>query len=304
MRKTIYKQSIGDRIFDIMNIILLCLVTFICIFPIYYTILASVSDPIQVLNGKVILLPKGFTIASYRNIFKNSEIWQGYLNSFVYTFLGTIINLAVTISCAYALSKKMLKGRNVIMLLFVFTMYFSGGIIPSYIWMKTLRITDTLWVMVLPGAMSVFNMIITRTFYQTSLPNELCEAAKIDGCSEFSIFFRIALPLSGAIIAVMTLYYAVGHWNSYFNALIYINNRELYPLQLVLRNILIMNQNMQIDPSMLTSIEEMAAVQKRRYLAETMKYSLIFVSSAPVLIAYPFVQKHFIKGVMIGAVKG
>jgi len=289
--------------FDIINIGFLVFITLLIIYPLYFTIIASFSDPYQVMRGEVLFFPKGLNLNAYKNILKNDEIWTGYLNTFFYTVSGTLYAIAVTVPCAYALSKKGLKGRNIIMGIFVFTMYFGGGLIPYYLLIKSLGLIDTAAVMVVPSAMSVFNMIVTRTFFQTNLSDELYEAAKIDGCSEFGIFLRIALPLSGAIIAVIALFYAVGQWNSFFSALLFLDNRRLYPLQLVLRNILIRNQSMKIDITSMRA-EELQAQIKEAFMAETMKYSLIFISSLPVLVAYPFVQKYFVKGVMIGAIKG
>jgi ABC-type glycerol-3-phosphate transport system permease component len=256
-----------------------------------------------VASGQIWFWPKGFTVEAYRNVFSNRVIWTGYANSIVYMVSGTALNLAVTITCAFALSRSKLRGRNLIMGLFVFTMFFSGGMIPSYILMVRLDLIDTRWAMILPGAMSVWNMIITRTYYQASIPEELYDAAKIDGCSDLGIFARIALPLSTPIIAVIGLFYGVGHWNSFFNALIYLRSEALYPLQLVLRNILLLNQQLLMDLESIPA-EQFEWYARQAMMAEVIKYALIFVASAPVLIAYPFVQRHFVKGVMIGAIKG
>ena len=288
--------------FGVINYILLLAIMVITIYPLYFIIIASVSNAHSVALGEVWFWPKGFNLNAYIDVFKEKSIWTGYFNTIVYTALGTLINLAVTIPCAYALAKKRLIGRNVIMGIFIFTMYFSGGMVPGYLLVKNLGMLDTIWAMIIPGAVSVYNMIITRTFFASSIPEELYEAAKIDGCSEFRAFFTIALPLSAAIIAVMALYYGVGHWNEYFNALIYMSNQDKFPLQLVLRNILIMNQNINMTQSMTAEQAEYMAQQAQ--LAEAMKYAVIFIASFPVLAAYPFVQKYFVKGVMIGAVKG
>lgn len=295
-------KSKGDIVFGVINYILLLAIMVITIYPLYFIIIASVSNAHSVALGEVWFWPKGFNLNAYIDVFKEKSIWTGYLNTIVYTALGTLINLAVTIPCAYALAKKRLIGRNVIMGIFIFTMYFSGGMVPGYLLVKNLGMLDTIWAMIIPGAVSVYNMIITRTFFASSIPEELYEAAKIDGCSEFRAFFTIALPLSAAIIAVMALYYGVGHWNEYFNALIYMSNQDKFPLQLVLRNILIMNQNINMTQSMTAEQAEYMAQQAQ--LAEAMKYAVIFIASFPVLAAYPFVQKYFVKGVMIGAVKG
>ena len=291
------------ELFDLVNYIILSTIFLVVIFPLLFTIAASFSDPVAVASGQIWFWPKGFTVEAYRNVFSNRVIWTGYANSIVYMVSGTALNLAVTITCAFALSRSKLRGRNLIMGLFVFTMFFSGGMIPSYILMVRLDLIDTRWAMILPGAMSVWNMIITRTYYQASIPEELYDAAKIDGCSDLGIFARIALPLSTPIIAVIGLFYGVSHWNSFFNALIYLRSEALYPLQLVLRNILLLNQQLLMDLESIPA-EQFEWYARQAMMAEVIKYALIFVASAPVLIAYPFVQRHFVKGVMIGAIKG
>ncbi len=290
-----------DRVFEGFINLTLIIVLITALYPLYYTVIASISDPLMVTGGRVWLFPRNITMDSYKNVFANKEIWTGYSNTIIYTVLATSLDLAVTITCAYALSKKRLAGKNMIMGIFVFTMYFNGGLIPNYILIKSLGWVDTLWVMIIPGALSVYNMIITRTFYQNNVPDELYEAARIDGSTEIGMFFRIVIPLSAPIIAVMALFYGVGHWNQFFNAMIYLNDHKLFPLQLILRNILLMNQQMVMD-NMTT--EQMDSIARRAQLAETMKYALIFISSFPVLVIYPFMQKYFVKGVMIGAIKG
>ena len=290
-----------DRVFEGFINLTLIIVLITALYPLYYTVIASISDPLMVTGGRVWLFPRNITMDSYKNVFANKEIWTGYSNTIIYTVLATSLDLAVTITCAYALSKKRLAGKNMIMGIFVFTMYFNGGLIPNYILIKSLGWVDTLWVMIIPGALSVYNMIITRTFYQNNVPDELYEAARIDGSTEIGMFFRILIPLSAPIIAVMALFYGVGHWNQFFNAMIYLNDHKLFPLQLILRNILLMNQQMVMD-NMTT--EQMDSIARRAQLAETMKYALIFISSFPVLVIYPFMQKYFVKGVMIGAIKG
>lgn len=289
--------------FDAVNVALLVIVILIILYPLYFTVIASISDPYELMGGNVILLPKGFTMEPYTNIFKNEEIWIGYANSILYAGVGTIYALALTMPAAYVMSRN-IKGHNLFMAYFMFTMYFGGGLIPTYVLIKNLGMLDTRAAMILPSGLSVYNMIIVRTFYKSNIPNELLESAKIDGANDFRIFFQIALPLSGSIIAVIALYCAVGHWNSYMNALIYLNDSDKYPLQLILRNILMENQMLKnIDVNSMSSIQ-MEAMMRRSMMAESMKYALIFVSSLPVLVAYPFVQKHFVKGVMIGALKG
>lgn len=291
------------ELFDLVNYTLLCLVLIALVFPLLFTVAASFSDPVAVASGQIWFWPKGFTLEAYRNVFNNKIIWTGYGNSLFYMIAGTALNLVVTISCAFALSRQKLRGRNLFMGIFVFTMYFSGGMIPTYILMLNLKLIDTRWAMIIPGAMSVWNMIIARTYYHTSIPEELYEAAKIDGCSDLGIFARIALPLSTPIIAVIGLFYGVGHWNAFFGALIYLRSSELYPLQLVLRNILLMGQQLDMDLQSIP-IEQFEWWARQAMMAEVMKYALIFIASVPVLVAYPFVQRHFVKGVMIGAIKG
>jgi putative aldouronate transport system permease protein len=256
------------------------------------------------MRGEVIFLPKGFTYEAYYNVLHNKEIWTGYFNTIIYAVFGTLYALAVTIPAAYVLSRKRLKGRNVIMAYFLFTMYFSGGLVPYYVLIKNLGMINTRLALIIPAGLSVYHVILVRTFYQSNIPEELFESAKIDGANEYRVFFSIVLPLSGSIVAVIALYLLVGHWNSYFPALLFISDDRKYPLQLILRNILLMNQNFSIVEVSSMSTQQIEAMMKRRMMAETMKYALIFISSLPVLVAYPFVQKHFVKGVMIGALKG
>jgi putative aldouronate transport system permease protein len=297
------KEIRDDTKFNFINYCLLGIVLFLIIYPLYYVIIVSVSEPARVARNEIVFFPKGLTLESYRNVFQSGVIWSGYRNTFFYTLCGTLFNLFLTIPCAYAFSKKALPGRKPLMFLFTFTMYFSGGLVPVYLLVKSLRLPNTPWVMIVMGGLSVYNMIVARTFFETTIPEEMYEAARIDGASEIAIFLKIALPLAAPIVAVISLYYAVGHWNGFFTALIYLTREKLYPLQLVLRNILLENQLVNIDMSLLSDDDAIALAQ-RAYIAETMKYALIFISSAPVLCAYPFVQKYFVKGAMIGAVKG
>lgn len=297
------QQTRFDTIFDIANVTLLILAMIIVLYPLYFTVIASISDPWELMAGNVILTPKGFTLEPYTNVFKNSEIWIGYGNSIFYAGVGTIYALALTMPTAFVMSRN-IKGHNFFMFYFMFTMYFSGGLIPGYVLIKNLGMLDTRAAMIIPSGLSVYNMIIVRTFYKSNIPDELFEAAKIDGANDFRCFFQIALPLSGAIIAVIALYCAVGHWNSYMGALIYLNDSDKYPLQLILRNILLENQTLKNIDMKSMDTRQLEAMMRRNMMAESMKYALIFISSLPVLIAYPFVQKHFVKGVMIGALKG
>lgn len=277
------------------------LVLLLTLYPLLYVLGASLSDPVSVSRGEVLLLPVRPTVEGYKTILEYNPIWIGYRNTILYTLAGTLINLLVTVPCAYALSRREMAGRTVIMLMFTFTMFFSGGLIPTYLMMKDFRLINTVWSMLFPGALSVYNLIITRTFFQNSIPGELPEAARIDGCSNTRLFVSIILPLSKPILAVITLYYAVGHWNAFFNALIYLSNDKLYPLQLFLRNILL--EDMMVDMLGADS-ESVAELIRRMQMKESMKFGIVVISSLPMLLVYPFVQKYFVKGVMIGAVKG
>lgn len=291
-----------DFAFDTINTMLVFVSIFLCAYPIYYTIIASFSDPIAVVGGKVFLWPKGFTLDSYRSVINYSQVWVGYRNTLVYTILGSIYNMILLLPASYALSRKSLRGRGLFMGYFLFTMYFSGGTVPFYLLIKSLNLINKPAVMILPGAFSVYNMIITRTNFQ-SFPEELREAAKIDGAGELRIFSQIVLPLSSAIVSVMVLYSAVAHWNSYFNGLLFLSEPQYYPLQLVMRQVLLMNQSVSLDTGGM-STEALADLLRRQRLAETMKYSLIIIANLPILMAYPFVQKYFVKGVMVGSIKG
>ncbi len=293
------KQMSSDRWFDLINYAILGIVAIIVLYPLYFVLVASVTDPMVVNNGTLLLYPTKWYTKGYQKIFAYRSLWLGYRNSLVYMVLGTAINLAVTIPGAYALSRKDFVGRGLVLKLFAFTMFFSGGLIPSYIINTSLGMQNNLWAMILPGALSVWNLMIARTFFSSTLPEELLDAAHIDGCSDFRFFFRMALPLSKALLAVITLYYAVGHWNGYFHALIYLNKEDMFPLQLVLRNLLIVNQVK--SSSMTSDLQNMA--DKIR-LAEQLKYGIIVVSSLPLLIIYPFLQRFFTKGVLVGSIKG
>ncbi len=294
----------GDKVFLTIVYAVVVLVILACAYPLYLTIIASISDPYDVYSGKVNLLPSGFTLESYKLVFTNKAIWRGYANSIFYTVAGTLFNLFLTIPSAYALSRQRMYGRGTLMTIFIITMYFGGGMIPQYILYKNLGIINTRWVLILNGGLSVYNMIVTRTYIQGNIPETLLEAARIDGANEFYSFFKLVLPLCAPIIAVITLYYAVGHWGSYFSAMIYTSDQMLQPLQLVLRDILILNETAYTDALSSGDAELIADAARQAYLAVTMKYALVFIASAPMLIAYPFVQKHFVKGVMVGSLKG
>jgi len=292
------RRTSGDRFFDFINIGLLCVGTLAVLYPLYFIIIASVSNPDAVNAGKVLLFPKDVTLLGYVKIFSDARIWYGYRNTIFYTVSATLLGVMVTLMTGYSLSRKDFLGRNLIMGFLVFTMYFQGGLIPTYLIVKNLGLVNTPWVMIIFGCVGVWNIIITRTFFQSTLSPELLEAAFIDGCTNQRFFFQIVLPLSRAIIAVQILYYAVGHWNQFFRALIYLNDRKLYPLQIILREILIQSEMIEAD---LVDINDFGAAE--RY-AELIKFGVIIVSSLPVLMIYPFVQRHFVRGVMIGAIKG
>lgn len=290
--------SRDDKIFTVVVTVILTLFFIAVLYPCIFVISASFSSGTAVQSGRVVLWPVDFSLEGYKTVFNTPTVWTGYRNSLLYTFFGTLINLFMTLLAAYCLSRHDLPGRNFIMLAFTFTMFFSGGLIPMYIQVQKLGLLNTPLALMLPGAISVYNMIVARTFISNSIPGELLEASQIDGCSDIRYFISIVLPLSKAIIAVLTLFYAVGHWNSYFNAMIYLHTKDLYPLTLFLREIL-MSTN--IDPSTVSDPELQARLAD---MAAVIKYSLIVVSVVPVLIIYPFVQKHFVTGVMIGSVKG
>lgn len=292
------RETYGDRLFLLGIYLFLTAVLIVVLFPLIFIVSSSFSSPQAVVSGKVWLLPVDFTLEGYKAVFRNPQIVSGYLNSFYYAVAGTALNVALTVMLAYPIARKTFYGRHFIMVLLVITMMFDGGLIPFYLVVKNLHLLDTRWAMILPGAMAVFQVIVARTFFQTTIPDELAEAAELDGCSDLRFMTSIVLPLSKPILAVLTLMYAVGHWNAYFDALIFLKSPDLFPLQIVLRNILILNT---IDSSMMSKVDLLLAQQG---LKDLLKYSLIVVASAPVLMIYPFVQKHFVKGVMIGSLKG
>jgi putative aldouronate transport system permease protein len=292
------RESKVDLIFTIINNTFLVLALLAILYPLLYVVSASFSDPNAVASGKVWLFPIGFTTKAYARIFEYSRIWSGYANSLFYATVGTFVNVTMTILAAYPLSRNDLYGKNPLLFLFIFSMMFSGGLIPLYITVSQLGLYNTRWALIIPQALSVWNMIIAITYFRTSLPPELLEAAQLDGCSDIQYLIQIVLPLSKPIIAVLCLFYAVGHWNQFFTALIFLANKDLFPLQLILRDILV---NSTIDPSLLEDAKTMAA---KAGLRDLLKFALIVVASVPVLSIYPFVQKYFVKGLMIGAVKG
>ena len=289
----------SDRFFDLSNTLIMIVFLLLFAWPLWFILVASLSDPSAVWNGKVVLLPKGFNIDAYKEIIKYKSIWLGYRNTVIYTVLGTTINLVLTVCAAYPLSRKDFMPKNFFMFLFMLTMYFSGGLIPTYLVVNKLHLVNTIWAMIIPGAISIYNVIITRTYFINSIPESLQEAAELDGANSLQFLLRIVLPLSKPVIAVIALYYAVGHWNDFFSALIYIHDKKLLPLQTFLRDLLVQNQ-VSLD---MTGLDAAAAERKMK-LAQTIKYGVIVVSTLPVLCFYPFVQKHFVKGIMIGSVKG
>lgn len=288
----------GDKIFEIVNYTLLTLITIIVLYPVLYIVAASFSDPQAVISGEVYILPVRPTLRGYQAVFKNKKILSGFANSFYYLFVGTALNLVMTMLCAYPLSRKEFRARGWISLFFVFTMYFSGGLVPSYILITKLHLVNSRWAMIIPTAMSTYNMIICRTYMVNSIPDEMYEAAQIDGCTPWKYFLRIVTPLCKPILAVLTLYYGVAKWNSYFDAMLYLRDDTKQPLTIIMREILIQNK---VD---MTQIGDASNLAKLQGMSDLLKYSTIVVASLPVMLLYPFVQKHLVKGVMIGAVKG
>lgn len=303
MTKSHIRQSTPDKVFDICNTVFMLILLFIFIYPMYFVVIASLSDPNEVVLGRVFFFIKGFNLESYTTVFKSSHIWEGYLNTIIYTVLGTAFSLFLTIPCAYALSKSYLPCKPFFSWVFFIPMYFGGGMIPTYLLVQNVGPLDTRFVLVIMSALSLYNMVVARTFFSSSIPSSLYEAARIDGAGEVKMFFSVAIPLSAPIIAVMALYFAVARWNNYFDGLLYISNRAFEPLQVVLRRILVLNETA-LENAMASGNGQEAMLQvKKRNLAEGMKYALVFISSLPMLIVYPFIQKFFVKGIMVGAIK-
>lgn len=291
------KKSRGEQLFDIVLIILSILIFVIVAYPLYFVIIASLSNPKSVLGGKLSFWPVGLNIESYKMILYEPKIWIGYRNTIFYTTLGTVINLILTTLAAFPLSRKDMPYRKLLTFVITFTMLFSGGMIPVYMVVRGLKLTDSIWAMVIPNAISTYNMQVMKNYFQSSIPEELHEAAAIDGCGPFQSLLKVVLPLSRPILAVITLFYAVGHWNAFFNAIIYLRDQKLYPLQIILRDIMLQNSLEAVGG-------DMTGMYEKVMRGETMKYAVIIVASVPVLIFYPFVQKYFTKGIMVGAVKG
>jgi multiple sugar transport system permease protein/putative aldouronate transport system permease protein len=298
METTWKKSSLSDKIFYAVIIALLSLFFLIVLYPCIFVLSASFSSGSAVQAGRVVLLPVDLSLQGYRTVFQTTTVWMGFRNSILYTLFGTLINIIMTMTTAYCLSRTDLPGRSGFMLIFTFTMFFNGGMIPTYMLIRNMGMLNTPWALIIPGAIGVYNMIIARSFIQNSIPGEMLDAAKIDGCTDFMYYIRIVLPLSKAIIAVLVLFYGVGHWNAYFNAMIYLNTKSLYPLTIFLRDILMATQ---IDPA---TVSDPEAQLRLAEAAAVIKYSLIVVTIVPVIVIYPFVQKYFVKGVMIGSVKG
>ena len=285
-----------DRVLNVFLYVFLSISLILCAYPVYFVLIASFSNATVVNSGKLMLWPEGFHLLGYKFVFSDVRILTGYKNTLIYTVGGTILGLFVSLLAGYSLSRSDLPGRKVLMALMVFTMYFGGGLIPTYITIKNMGLVDTRALMIILGSVSVYNIILIRTFFQSNLPTELQEAAFIDGCTNTRFFFQFALPLSSAIIAVIALYLAVGYWNSYFNALIYINSNAKKPLTLFIRELLLSQENNEVADG------ELASDFKR--MAQVVKYAVIVVATAPIMCMYPFLQKYFVKGVMIGSIKG
>ena len=295
-KNNLLKSSTGDKVFYALNYLFLGLMTLIILYPLYFIIIASISDPDAVLNGDVILYPVQVTMSGFQKILERTDVWRGYLNTIIYTLITVVLSLVVTVPAGWALSRKTLVGKKFLMIYFIIPMFFGGGLIPFYNVMNSLGLVNTIWAVILPAILSVWNLFMTRTFFESSIPDGLVEAARIDGAGEFRVFFSLVIPLSKAILAVMALYYAVGQWNSYFNAMIFLQNENLYPLQLVLKEILIASES--------TTGGGGETILEQYRTANQIKYVSVIVSSAPVICLYPFVQKYFAQGAMIGSLKG
>ncbi|AZS13343.1 carbohydrate ABC transporter permease [Paenibacillus lutimineralis] len=296
------QETKADKLFNTTNIVILVVILLLTLYPLWFIVSASISNPDLVNSGKMLLWPKDISFAGYKSIFHDSSILRGYFNTILYTVGGTVINLIVTVMAGYALSRKDFVGGKFFTIMFLITMFFSGGLIPTFMTVKSVGLYNSPWVMVILGATSMTNIIITRTFFQTTIPTEVQEAAQIDGCSNIRLFLQVVLPLSSAIVAVMALFSAVAHWNGYFTALIYIRDEQWKPLQIVLRETLLKSQ---FNANLLQQGGDTAGLlQEELRAAEQIKYALIVIASLPVMAMYPFVQKYFVKGVTLGSVKG
>ena len=294
------RWSSNDRIFYTVVTVLLTLIALIVLYPIIYVVSCSFSSPDSIMSGKVILWPVEFTLDGYKAVLGYKKVWIGFRNSIFYTIVGTLINMFMTIICAYPVSRKDMPGRNILMMMYSFTMIFGAGMIPNYLLVRDLKMLNTVWAILIPGAIGVYNMIIMRTYFMSSIPGELLEASKMDGCGDTKFLMSVVLPLSKPILAVVSMYYIVAHWNAYFKAFMYLSDENLYPLQIFLKEILVASklEAAMIEDVLVTSSASTSGLQ---YIV---KYALIVVACLPMMIIFPFVQKHFVKGVMIGAVKG
>ncbi|MEC6746961.1 carbohydrate ABC transporter permease [Marinilactibacillus sp. XAAS-LB27] len=303
-KNNLIKESFADRIFLISIYILLTLALLVTLYPLIYIVSASISNPDTVNSGEMFLFPIDVTWEGYRLIFANSDIWQGYYNTILYTTVGTLVNLAFTLPAGYVLSRKDFQFRGFVTKLMVFTMFVSGGLIPTYLLVTDLGLGNSMWALILPSAASVYNIVVTRVFFESTVPDELTEAAVIDGANDFKIFFKVVLPLSKPIIAVMALFYGVNHWNNFFSALLYIDDRSKYPLQMFLREILV-QQDMSSTPSIGSLSQGQAEfLHSQQQLSAILRYGVMIVATLPIILVYPFLQKYFVKGVMIGSIKG
>lgn len=302
-KRKIISNSLSDGIFDVVNILINVVLLVIFIWPLWFVIVASFSDPYEVNSGNVILWIKGFNLNGYKELLKYTPIWIGYRNTIIYTVLGTIINMIMTVLCAYPLSRKDWIARNFWLKFCLVTMYFGGGLIPTYLVVKNVGILNSIWAMIIPSALSFYNALIVRNYFMNSIPSELFESAKLDGAGHGKYLLKIVLPLSKPVLAVVALYYAVGHWNDYYTALIYITDRNLIPLQTAMKDLMSSAQQLAASITPLNS-EQMVSVKAKMELAMSLKYTTIIASIVPMLMIYPMVQRHFVKGVMIGAVKG
>ena len=292
----INQKSIGSRIFDVCNYIVLGLLVVVTLYPCYYVLIASISDPVEILASNGLLFyPKGIALYTYKEVMQSAQIWTGYRNTLIYVVSGGLLSVILTVTAAFGLTRKGLPGKNILTFMILFTMYFSGGLIPTYLVIKGVGMLDSPLAMIIPHAINTYNLIITISYFK-SMPYELEEAAKIDGANDYSILLKIMIPLAKPIIAVISLYYLVALWNDFFNAMIYLDSRNLFPLQLVLREILIQNNT--------AAVAATGTADEALAYAENVKYATIVVSTVPILCVYPFIQKYFVKGVMIGAIKG
>lgn len=297
MTRNKIKSRTGDRVFDILNTSFAIFVLLVMLYPIIIVVSSSFSNPYALMAGKVWLYPVGLTLDGYKAIFAYKQVWTGMYNSFVYTVGGTVVNMIVTVLAAYPLSRKDFTVRNYVALLFAFTMWFSGGLIPTYLLIKDLGLFNSRWVMIIPTALNVWNMIIVRTYFQSNISDELLESAQLDGCDDFKYLLKIAVPLSKPVLAVVALYYMAANWNVFMSAYLYLQKQSLHPIQVVLREILLIGSVERISTSA-------SSDSNAQMMNELLKYSLVIVASLPMVLVYPFVQKYFVQGIMVGAVKG